>query len=83
MLSVSRVLYSLLMNTLCEKTPHARIEIMVKEITKEVMVHGGLGQLIMNVKGVVMIEINEKDYLDFQGINDPKPEAMKVVWIMN
>ena len=83
MLSVSRVLYSLLMYTLCDKTPHAQIEIMVKEITKEVMVHGGLGQLIMHVKGVVMIEINEKDYLDFQGINDPKSEAMKVVWVKN
>ena len=83
MLSVSRGLNSLLMYTPCKKTPHAGIEIMVKEITKEVMVHGGLGQLIMHVKGVVMIEINEKDYLDFQGINDPKPEAMKVVWVKN
>ena len=60
---------------------HAGIEITVKEITKEVMVHGGLRQLIMNVKGVVIIEIDKKDYLDFQGLNDPKPEVKKVVWI--
>ena len=50
MLVDSPILYSLIMYIHCIKLPHAGVEITVKEVSKEVMVHGGLRRLVRKIK---------------------------------
>ena len=72
MLSDSPILYSLLMYIHCKKVPHAGVEITVKEICKEVMVHGGLRRLVRRIKeDCTTCRILERKSVEIEMSNHP------------
>ena len=49
-LSDSPILYSMIINIHCKLVPHAGIELTVKEVLKDVMVHKGLRRVVKRIK---------------------------------
>ena len=77
MLCDSPILYAMIINIHCKLIPHAGIELTVKEVLKEVMVHEGLRRVVKRIKkDCTLCRIMEKKTMEVEMASHPRARTI-------
>ena len=73
----SHILYSMIINIHCKLVPHAGIEMTVKEVLKEIMVHEGLRRVVKRIKkDCTLCRILEKKTMEVEMASHPRAHTI-------